>query len=65
MVCKQRSKRDLISYHLNFKLIKKKQITVNPRILSGEAGETLKDFAEANKVDLVIVGSRGLGFFKR
>lgn len=41
------------------------QITVNPRILSGEPGETLKDFAEANKVDLVIVGSRGLGFFKR
>ncbi|EPB85359.1 hypothetical protein HMPREF1544_07902 [Mucor circinelloides 1006PhL] len=42
-----------------------KGITVNPRILSGEPGETLKDFAEANKVDLVIVGSRGLGFFKR
>jgi nucleotide-binding universal stress UspA family protein len=38
---------------------------VNPRILSGEPGETLKDFAEANKIDLVIVGSRGLGFFKR
>ncbi|KAI9264025.1 hypothetical protein EDC94DRAFT_606773 [Helicostylum pulchrum] len=42
-----------------------KGITVTPRILSGEPGETLKDFAEANDVDLVIVGSRGLGFFKR
>ncbi|CEP11447.1 hypothetical protein [Parasitella parasitica] len=42
-----------------------KGITVSPRILSGEPGETLKDFAEANQVDLVIVGSRGLGFLKR
>ncbi|CAO3627010.1 unnamed protein product [Mucor hiemalis] len=42
-----------------------KGFKVTPRILSGEPGETLKDFAEANKVDLVIVGSRGLGFIKR
>ncbi|KAI9475789.1 MAG: hypothetical protein EXX96DRAFT_485306 [Benjaminiella poitrasii] len=42
-----------------------KGITVTPSVLSGEPGETLKDFAEANKVDLVIVGSRGLGFIKR
>lgn len=42
-----------------------KGIIVKPRILSGEPGETLKDFAEANKMDLVIVGSRGLGFLKR
>ncbi|KAI8975351.1 hypothetical protein BDF20DRAFT_600897 [Mycotypha africana] len=44
---------------------KSKNITVNPRVLSGDPGETLRDFAEANNVDLVIVGSRGLGFFKR
>ncbi|KAI7901221.1 uncharacterized protein BX663DRAFT_515308 [Cokeromyces recurvatus] len=44
---------------------KSKGITVTPQVLSGEPGETLKDFAEANKVDLVIVGSRGLGFLKR
>ncbi|KAI8087766.1 uncharacterized protein B0P05DRAFT_532235 [Gilbertella persicaria] len=42
-----------------------KGIKVNPEILSGEPGETLKDYAEANQIDLVIVGSRGLGFFKR
>ncbi|KAI9365266.1 hypothetical protein BD770DRAFT_378158 [Pilaira anomala] len=47
------------------KWFESKGITVIPRILSGEPGETLKDFAEANKIDLVIVGSRGLGFFKR
>jgi nucleotide-binding universal stress UspA family protein len=38
---------------------------VTPKVLSGDPGETLKDFAEANQVDLVIVGSRGLGFIKR
>ncbi|KAI8887872.1 adenine nucleotide alpha hydrolases-like protein [Backusella circina FSU 941] len=38
---------------------------VTPRILSGNPEETLKDFAVANKIDLVIVGSRGLGFIKR
>ncbi|KAI8879277.1 adenine nucleotide alpha hydrolases-like protein [Backusella circina FSU 941] len=42
-----------------------KGFNVTPKVLGGDPGETLKDFAEANHIDLVIVGSRGLGFIKR
>ncbi|OBZ88153.1 hypothetical protein A0J61_03799 [Choanephora cucurbitarum] len=42
-----------------------KGFKVQPKVLNGDPAETLKDYAEVNKVDLVIVGSRGLGFFKR
>ncbi|KAL0087640.1 hypothetical protein J3Q64DRAFT_1697417 [Phycomyces blakesleeanus] len=36
-----------------------------PKLLIGEPGEALQGFAEASKVDMVVVGSRGLGFLKR
>ncbi|KAI8382926.1 hypothetical protein BD560DRAFT_420696 [Blakeslea trispora] len=42
-----------------------KGFKVEPKVLSGDPAETLKDYAEVNKMDLVIVGTRGLGFFKR
>ncbi|KAI8371559.1 uncharacterized protein BYT42DRAFT_501778 [Radiomyces spectabilis] len=38
---------------------------VRPRILNGDPAESLTVFAEANNVDMVIVGCRGLGFLKR
>lgn len=31
----------------------------------GEPGEAIVDYAEKNKVDVVVVGSRGLGAIKR
>ncbi|KAI8997608.1 hypothetical protein BDB01DRAFT_846239 [Pilobolus umbonatus] len=43
----------------------KNGIHVKGELFNGEPAETLVAYAEESKVDFVIVGNRGLGFFKR
>ncbi|KAG0180516.1 hypothetical protein DFQ29_000558 [Apophysomyces sp. BC1021] len=40
-------------------------LDATPILLKGEAATMLVSFAEERKVDMTIVGSRGLGFLKR
>jgi len=45
--------------------IKEKGFTVETILLSGNVQESIIDYTENNSIDLIVIGSRGIGFFKR
>ena len=42
----------------------KKGLSINTKLLQGNAGATILDFCEKEKYDIIVMGSRGLGKFK-
>lgn len=42
----------------------KKGISLNTKLLQGNAGSTILDFCENGKFDVIVMGSRGMGKFK-
>ncbi|KAG0174810.1 hypothetical protein DFQ29_007352 [Apophysomyces sp. BC1021] len=59
------SKQDDASMSEVVKWFANKGFTVTPQVLSGSPGQALAGYAEASQMDMVIVGSRCLGFLKR
>jgi nucleotide-binding universal stress UspA family protein len=41
-----------------------KGLSINTKLLQGNAGSTILDFCEKEKYDIIVVGSRGMGRFK-
>ena len=42
----------------------KKGLSINTKLLQGNAGATILDFCEKENYDIIVMGSRGLGKFK-
>lgn len=42
----------------------RKGISINTKLLQGNAGSTILDFCEKEKYDIIVMGSRGMGKFK-
>ena len=42
----------------------RKGISLNTKLLQGNAGSTILDFCENGKFDVIVMGSRGMGKFK-
>lgn len=42
----------------------KKGLSINSKLLSGDASSVILDFCEKDKHDIIIMGSRGMGKFK-
>jgi len=41
-----------------------KGLSINTKLLQGNAGSTILDFCEKEKYDLIVMGSRGMGKFR-
>ncbi|MDE1818743.1 MAG: universal stress protein [Thaumarchaeota archaeon] len=46
-------------------LAKKNGISSSSRVLTGDPGHVLVDYSHTHHVDLIVIGSRGLGTFKK
>ena len=42
----------------------RKGLSINTKLLQGNAGSTILDFCEKEKYDIIVMGSRGMGKFK-
>ena len=47
------------------KLAKKNNIPFRSRILEGDPGHSIVEYASSHSIDLIVIGARGLGTFKK